>query len=55
MPRSSADDTRQRILDSAETLFAERGYHGASLRQIAEGAGVAISVAQYHYNSKETL
>ncbi|MFT3817160.1 MAG: TetR/AcrR family transcriptional regulator [Rubrivivax sp.] len=55
MARSGTDDTRQRILDAAEALFAERGYHGASLRQIAEGAGVAVSVAQYHYDGKETL
>lgn len=51
-PRS---DVKNRILDSAEAQFAERGYHGVSMRQIAEGAQASLSLAQYHFKTKEGL
>lgn len=44
-----------KILDAAEQLFAQRGYHGVSMRQVAEGAGVSVSLAQYHFVTKEAL
>lgn len=46
---------RGRILDSAEEQFAQRGYHGVSMRQVAEGAGISVSLAQYHFGTKEGL
>ncbi len=49
------DKTRKAILDAAELLFAERGYEGASLRQITSTAGVNIAAANYHFGSKEEL
>jgi hypothetical protein len=39
-PRASALPRRARILDSAERLFAERGFHGVSIRDITGAAGV---------------
>ncbi|MDW5443127.1 TetR/AcrR family transcriptional regulator [Polaromonas sp. SM01] len=48
-------DVPTRLLDAAEALFAERGYHGVSMRQIADGAGVSVSLAQYHFKAKELL
>jgi AcrR family transcriptional regulator len=48
-------DIPTRILDAAELLFAQRGYHGVSMRQVAEGAGVSVSLAQYHFVTKEAL
>lgn len=50
-PRS----TKTRILEAAETVFAERGFEGASTREIAARADVNISSLHYHWASKETL
>ncbi len=47
--------TRGRILDAARSVFAERGFDGASTREIAARAGVNISSLHYHWDSKETL
>lgn len=46
---------RERILDQAERLFAQRGYHGTSLREVARASGVRQSLVQYHFKSKEGL
>lgn len=43
------------ILDAAERGFAESGYSGASMRLIAERAGVAQALIHYHFKNKETL
>lgn len=64
MPASSALpslDTRRgaatadRILDAAEAVFAERGYAGASLRDVAHGVGVRIPSLYNHFAGKEAL
>ena len=49
------ETTRLRILDAAETLFAEAGFEGASTRRIAEMAGVPAGLINYHFGSKEDL
>lgn len=54
-PRSDGEQARARILDSAEALFAERGFHGTSVRDITEHAGVRLAAVNYHFVSKETL
>ena len=43
------------ILDAAELLFAERGYDGASIRDIASAAGAAIASVSFHHGGKEAL
>lgn len=43
------------ILDVAERLFAERGFEGASVRDIAQEAGVNIAMISYYFGSKEKL
>src|SRR5262245_57627094 len=48
-------ETRTRLLDVAELLFAERGYHGVSLREIVSAAEVNVAAAHYHFGSKEEL
>ena len=53
--RADSADTRQRILDAAEKLFSELGYSGASLRAIADAAGVNLAAANYHFGSKAQL
>jgi AcrR family transcriptional regulator len=47
--------TMQRILDSAEHLFAENGYRGTSLRMITSEAKVNLAAVNYHFGSKEEL
>lgn len=42
----------ERILDTAEQLFAEHGYDGVTIRQIANGAGVDVALASYHFGKK---
>ncbi len=48
-------DTKQRILDVAEQLFAEHGFAGTSLRHIIADAGVNLAAVHYHFRSKESL
>jgi AcrR family transcriptional regulator len=43
------------IMRSARDIFAERGYHGASIRDIAKGAGLSLSVLYYYYSGKQEL
>lgn len=48
-------DTKQEILNAAETLFARSGYHASSMRAITENAGVNLALVNYHFGSKEAL
>lgn len=45
----------QRILDAAEAVFAQQGYYGATIRDITDAAGVPLSLARYHFGSKDEL
>jgi len=47
--------TKQRLLDAAVRLFAERGFQGASVRAVTEAAGASVSAANYHFGSKEEM
>jgi AcrR family transcriptional regulator len=47
--------TKERILAAAEALFAQRGFDGASLRQLTASAGVNLAAVNYHFGSKEKL
>ena len=47
--------TRQRILDTAEVCFAQRGFDGTSLREITAQAGVNLGAVNYHFGSKSGL
>jgi AcrR family transcriptional regulator len=47
--------TKDRILGAAEVLFAQRGFDGASLRQLTTAAGVNLAAVNYHFGSKEKL
>lgn len=53
--RPSADRTRERILDAAIELFSEQSFEGATLRSIAQHAGVTQPLLNYHYRSKDEL
>ena len=51
----TARGTKERILDSAERLFAEQGFAGASMRAITTAAGANLAAVNYHFGSKESL
>ncbi len=48
-------DTKERILDAAERLFAQEGFHCTSLRTITGAAQVNLAAVNYHFGSKEAL
>jgi AcrR family transcriptional regulator len=48
-------ETKQRILDAAELLFADSGYDAVSLRDVARQAPVLLGQIPYHFGSKENL
>lgn len=47
------EETRRRIIDVALRLFGERGFEGASTREIAKAAGVNAPALQYYFDNKE--
>lgn len=53
MSRDTRPDQRDQILDAAARLFAEKGYGGAGMREIASEAGVALSMINYYFGSKQ--
>lgn len=48
-------DRQQAILLAAEKLFAQRGYHAVTIRQIADEAGVPLALVGYYYGPKHDL
>ena len=46
---------RQNILLAAERLFAQHGFHGVSMRDIATEARVPVALVSYHYGTKQDL
>jgi AcrR family transcriptional regulator len=50
-----AEETGLRILDAALALFQQQGFDSATMRDIAEKAGVATGAAYYYYPSKEAI
>jgi AcrR family transcriptional regulator len=52
---TSADDKRERILDAALALFAERGFHGTPVPMVAEQAKVGAGTIYRYFASKEAL
>ncbi len=54
MPRPKRT-TKDKLMDAAEKLFARRGFHGASLREITAAAGVDLALVNYHFGTKKQL
>ncbi|MHA1540277.1 MAG: TetR/AcrR family transcriptional regulator [Alphaproteobacteria bacterium] len=55
MSKLPPQNTKDKILCHASTLFAEYGYSGASIRAIAENASVNIASINYHFGNKKNL
>ena len=49
------DKSKQRILDSATKLFAQKGYDGVGIREICKDAGANICMISYFWGGKEGL
>ena len=49
------EETRQRVLDAAAAVFAECGFEGARMAQIAREAGLSVGAIYNHYGSKAEL
>lgn len=49
------EETREAVLDAALKLFAERGFEGASIRDIAERAAISHAVIRQHFGAKHEL
>lgn len=52
---TDTSNTRERILDAAESLFIEHGFAATSVRAIATKAGVNLAATNYHFGSKKGL
>lgn len=52
---SGADPTRQRILEYATPIFAERGYDGVRLHELAHDLGIAKATLYRHFRNKQAL
>jgi AcrR family transcriptional regulator len=47
--------TRRRLLDAATNVFARRGFHGASVEDVVEEAGLTTGALYWHFKNKEEL
>ena len=54
-PPATDSGTRERLLEAAVSVFAERGYRDASLREICRRAGANNAAVNYHFRSKRDL
>ena len=52
---SRGEQTRLQIIQAAARLFVQQGYHGTSMRQVAQEAGIALGGIYNHFPSKEAL
>ncbi|HVT05693.1 MAG TPA: TetR family transcriptional regulator [Thermoanaerobaculia bacterium] len=52
---TKAEETRERIVDAALTLFHDKGFDETTMRDISAAAGVATGAAYYYFRSKEEL
>lgn len=50
-----ADTTKQSIIKAASRLFAEKGYEGTSIRELAETSDVNVASINYYFGSKQGL
>jgi AcrR family transcriptional regulator len=53
--RPGNQDTKQSILDAARSVFAEKGFDGASIRAIATGAKVDPALVHHYFGTKDKL
>ena len=49
------EETQQRLLDTAAEMFAQRGYAGVSMRDIAGAVGITQAAIYHHFENKDAL
>ncbi len=54
-PGGAHDATRRALLDAGADVFAEVGFHHATVRDICRRAGANVAAVNYHFGDKETL
>jgi AcrR family transcriptional regulator len=52
---ASAQETRRLLLEAAGQVFAERGFHQATIKEITERAGASLASVNYHFKDKAEL
>jgi AcrR family transcriptional regulator len=55
LPQSSIENNKSRILKGALYLFTRRGFHGTTVREIAQKAGVSMGNLYTYYDTKEEI
>src|SRR6201996_7768091 len=57
LPASQARSraTRERLLEAAESVFADKGYDGAKISDIAEEAGCSVGAVYFRFKDKDAL
>lgn len=53
--QTKREKTHRMVLDAAAKLFSEQGYHGTSLKSIAEAVNMQAGSLYYHFSSKDQL
>lgn len=54
-PRSDGQETQHQLLIAASEVFAQKGFHNATIAQICRRAGANTAAANYHFGNKEAL
>jgi AcrR family transcriptional regulator len=54
-PPRTADDRLERLLDAAARVFAERGFHATTMRDLARATGMSLAGMYYYVKSKDDL
>lgn len=52
---TKVNHSKQKVIDAASFLFFQKGFHGTSVRDIAEKAGVNVSLISYYFKGKQGL
>src|SRR5476651_2466907 len=52
---SASQETRRRLLQAAGEVFAERGFHAATIKDITDRAGASLASVNYHFRDKSEL
>ena len=47
--------SRERLLDEAEALFAKKGFHAVTIREITQAAHCNLAAVNYYFGNKENL